>query len=335
MKLRITTDLDGDELVKALASTAIAHGVDDQLRQVLNKANTKPQKPQWMSWESRLRELSRDTTSESEWANPKLQRTENSMVKYASTFALAWIKEIRPLIRRLLEHPSEVEYEDFLRHTDYPILDIVSLTELLSDALDIARNEFNRMNNMPSRGEWVEVPEPIYQDRVFKRSIAAWIARQSAASKMREWAEGMREDVRWQVVQAIRDGITAEELEQRLNQRWDNYGQHFRTIAATELAMAYNDASLVLMAGKHVVIPPIGDEKVCKECKYWLEGKVFYVSPVPIENPTKQQLEQYLWPGKSNVGRKQEDWVPCLPLHPNCRHVPVLYRGGDPRDYKG
>lgn len=98
--------------------------------------------------------------------------------------------------------------------------------------------------------------------------------------------------------------------------------------------MAYNDAVLTHLADDYVVVPPIGDDRVCHECQKWLEGRVFWVSPVPIENPTKQEYQQYVWVGKSNVGRKREDWWPCIPLHPNCRHVYVRYRGGDPREYR-
>lgn len=330
MKLRVTTDMEGHALVKALLGTASAYGVEDSLAHELSKSIPSG----WSNWETRLKELSHDT-GEDIWADPKMQKLEDRLVKYAMTFASAWIEELRPQIRKLLRDPSEVKYEDFVMHTDEPVVDVTHMLNLLTNVKDIAQKNVTHMRTEPSQSEWVEVPKPIYDVKPIKaKANAEWIAKQSAGSKMREWAEGMREDVRWQVVQAIRGDIPASELEDRLKQRWTEYGNRVRTIAATELSMAYNDAALVLLAGKYGVVPPIGDEKVCKECRHWLEGKVFYVLPSPPENPTKQELEQYLWPGKSNIGRKREDWVPCLPLHPNCRHMVVQYKGGDPYAYR-
>lgn len=334
MKLRVTTDLAGDELVKALAATASAHGIEHDLVLTLAKSQ-RTDVFDLLDWQTQLRKLS--GVGEDTWASPELQQIEDSMVKYAVGFAGAWLKEIRPAVRRLLRDPSEVTYRDFLHVSDSPVVDVDNVVQPLVLVNRIAHDEYThnmRVTPEQETPEWVHVPKPIPTQVPAPRKHAEWLARQSAASKMKEWAEGMREDVRWQVVQAIRDGASAELLEKRLAEKWKDTGAHLRTIAATELAIAYNDASLVLLAGKHVVVPPIGDDKVCKSCKRWLEGKVFYVSPNPIDAPNKQQNEQYLWVGKSNIGRKQADWVPCLPLHPNCRHVAVQYKGGDPYDYR-
>jgi hypothetical protein len=29
---------------------------------------------------------------------------------------------------------------------------------------------------------------------------------------------------------------------------------------------------------------------------------------------------EYVWVGKTNYGRKVSEYIPCIPLHPNCRH---------------
>ena len=339
MKLRVTTDLEGDELAKALAGVAVAHGIDGELATILRKAGP-PQDPfDMLDWQKKLRELS---GPESIWADPQLQAVEDRMVRFAATFARDYLTDILPAIRRLLINPTEVKYTDFLRTSQIPKRDedgfVDDVKQELDDAIHLAVVKVRHDEKQPSKGPSIELPKPpkpvrLVPNKQQTRLQAEWLARQSAASKMREWASGMKEDVRWQVVQAIRDGADASKLEDRLRERWSDYGSRLRTIAATELAIAFNDATLTLLAGKHVVIPPIGDEKVCKSCAHWLEGRVFYVSPKAIENPTKQELEQYLWPGKSNIGRKQPDWKPALPMHPNCRHVAVLYRGGDPKEY--
>lgn len=160
------------------------------------------------------------------------------------------------------------------------------------------------------------------------RANALLYARTSAALKMREWADGMRDDVRWQVVRAIQEGVSPDVLAQRLEARWEHYGQNFQMIAVTELNDAFNSGYLLsLPEGSYVTVPPINDDRVCPACKELLEGKVFEVLHHPPVHLTRQVLETALWPGKSNIGRKREDWVPCVGLHPNCRHRVVFFSG--------
>lgn len=157
---------------------------------------------------------------------------------------------------------------------------------------------------------------------------ARWFARTSSVLKMREWASGMREDVRFQTVEALREGLGAKQLAARLEARWDHYGQDFGMIAVTELNFAFNAGMLLtLPAGSYVTVPPINDDRVCGHCKELLENKIFEVLHAAPENPTRMELETCVWPGKSNYGRKVKDYVPCVPLHPNCRHMYVYFSG--------
>ena len=147
-------------------------------------------------------------------------------------------------------------------------------------------------------------------------------ARMSAALKMREWAAGMREDVRWQTADAVRQGVGPEELARRLRERWAQHGQNFHLIAITELADAFSSGMLwSLDVGSYVTVPPIGDARVCPECRELLESRVFEVRHSAPRNPSRFDLETTVWPGKSNVGRDKADWVPCITLHPRCRHL--------------
>lgn len=286
-----------------------------------------------LDWETRLRELA-SQGAESTWPDPQLQQSEDNILERASGEATAWMVSLWPYVRDLLKQPSESQYRRVERHSDDDPINVEKVSHDISNVISIADKRAKHIDKLPEKAPWISVPEGPHEVHVPKLHKAAeWMARQSAASKMREWADGMREDVRWQTVQAIREGITADALAKRLEERWDHHGQHFQLIAVTEMASAYNDAMLYHLAGQHVVIPVIGDDKVCKECKKLLEGKVFYVSPTPLDNPTKREREQYLWVGKSNIGRSAKDYQPCLPLHPRCRHVAVKYRGGDPYDY--
>jgi len=297
----------------------------------------------WLDWEKRLKELAEDTAEDS-WPDPNLQRLEERIIGAVSKSALGWMTAVWMIIKEVMNNPSQEAFENILDATDDDPIDIDQTVTRIVHSIDIAKRTVEHQDKLMDKGPWIEVPEPPRQKpgQPSKRAVKQkeptkmmeWMARQSAGSKMREWAEGMREDVRWHVVQAIREGWDIEQLADTLSGRWDNYGQHFQTIAVTEMSMAYNNAMLVHLAGQHVVVPVIGDDKVCNECKHLLEGKVFYVNPTPIENPTKQEANQYMWAGKSNVGRKKVDWWACTPLHPRCRHILVRYRGGNPYDYK-
>ncbi len=161
-----------------------------------------------------------------------------------------------------------------------------------------------------------------------ERLFAEWLARQSAGSKMREWAEGMRQDVRWQVVQAIREGATTETLRQRLETRWERYGQNFALIVQTELALAYNGGYLLATPEhSYVTIPAIGDARVCAKCKHLLEGKVFEVLHQAPEHPVKLDWETKIWPGKPGRRPDTGEDVPTVPMHPGCRHRAQWYSG--------
>lgn len=281
----------------------------------------------WLNWEERLKEMAQDKT-EATWPDPNLQRAEDQLLSNATDQAEQWIAGVWTLAKRVLSNPTKKNYQTFAKEADVFSYN----TDITDKVVRIAKRRVQHINSLPKKGPDIEVPPPLNEEP-HKESVE-WAAEQSAGNRMKNWAYGMREDVKWQVLQALREGISADELAKRLEARWDKYGQDFQLIAVTEMNIAYNDACLNEWSGKHVVIPTIGDDKVCHDCKKLLEGKVFYVSPAIILNPTKLQAHQYLWIGKSNVGRKKSDWWPCLPLHPRCRHIVVLYRGGDPDSYK-
>jgi hypothetical protein len=297
--------------------------------------------PDFLDWQSVLRRLAGDMPEV--WADPNLEQLEGSIIRDTSKTALGWMTLVWLRSRIALKKRTEQSYEDVLDESEPAPVDVDDAVDRIVEAVEIGKKQAQHQDELPDKGPRVDVPEPpkdVYVPRSpisrqpKPHATAQWIARQSAASKMREWEVGMREDVRWQVVQGIRERISADELAKRLEKRWEVHGVKLQRIAVTEMSMAYNDAVLTLLSDRYVVIPVIGDAAVCGPCHRLLEGKVFWVSPVPIENPTQQEYEQYVWVGKSNIGRSRADWWPCVPLHPNCRHVYVKYRGGDPYEYR-
>lgn len=158
-----------------------------------------------------------------------------------------------------------------------------------------------------------------------QRREAQWIAEQTAALHMREWADGMQAEVRALVVSAVQNRWTADQLTAALSERWRLSGVNLRRIAVTELNAAYTGGLLLALPEYTTVyIAPIGDDRVCTECKRLLEGFYFTVLHQAPAHPTKRERETCLWPSKSNFGRTdRRGWDPCTPLHPFCRHVPV------------
>ncbi len=287
--------------------------------------------PDFTNWKKRLAELAGDREI---WADPNLEDTEVNIITSASSTAMKWLLRVWLVTHNVLHNHKESSYNAVIDASDSDPIDVDDMVSRIVDVQEIAYRQADHQNELPIKGPFVNVPKKPTVTNHKSDKLAEWIARQSAASKMREWADGMREDVRWQVVQAIRENLSSQQLAKRLEERWDHYGQHFQMIAVTEMSMAYNDAVLTRLADSYVTIPTISDDKVCASCHKLLEGKVFWVSPVPVSRANQQENEQYVWVGKSNVGRKSKDWISCVPLHPNCRHVYVKYRGGDPYSYR-
>lgn len=168
-----------------------------------------------------------------------------------------------------------------------------------------------------------------------EQARAAWLAEVVAGAKMREWADGLKDDVRWQVVRAVKEGWAAKALAVVLADRWRIAGVNWQRIAVTELSEAYHAGLLnATQWGQQGYVHPIGDAKVCAACKRLLEYKVFRLYPYAPARPTKADWQGALWPGKGfvNVGKPQKEWVPMVGLHPNCRHllsvIPIRAKGG-------
>ena len=135
-----------------------------------------------------------------------------------------------------------------------------------------------------------------------------------AADKIQEVSDRHRAGVRQLVIQAQNERWSAQRLAQALFDKFGDQNRDWRRVAITELAMASNDAFVAgCKAGDEVWVPPV--EGSCDYCKRLIEGKSFTISEDPFADPLK-----YIWTGKSNYGRTVKEWVPCVPLHPNCRH---------------
>lgn len=140
------------------------------------------------------------------------------------------------------------------------------------------------------------------------------------AEKISEVADRHKAAIKQVVLQAINGRWSSQKLAQALFDQFGDQNRDWRRVAITELAMASSDAYLAgCKDGDQVWVPPV--EGSCKWCKLYLEGKTFTVTTDPnLMGHTYQQEMQYVWVGKTNYGRTTSTWIPCIPLHPNCRH---------------
>ena len=140
------------------------------------------------------------------------------------------------------------------------------------------------------------------------------------ADKLVEVAERHRKAIKQIVLQAINGRWSAQQLAQVLFDNFSDQNRDWRRVAITELAIASNDAYIAgCEDGDTVWVQPV--EGSCKHCKTYLEGRSFIVTSDPKLMGTDHEQEmKYVWVGKSNFGRTLATWLPCIPLHPNCRH---------------
>lgn len=135
-----------------------------------------------------------------------------------------------------------------------------------------------------------------------------------AGDKLTEINDKHRAGVRQLIIQAQNERWSAQRLAQALFDKFGEQNRDWRRVAITELAMASNDAFVAgCSEGDELWVPPVQDS--CNYCKKFIENKSFIVTTNVDADPLK-----YIWVGKSNYGRTVKEWIPCVPLHPNCRH---------------
>ena len=151
------------------------------------------------------------------------------------------------------------------------------------------------------------------------KANALLYATMAAAEKCAAWADAIRDDLRWEIVQGIREDLTLAQVRGRLFDRFEAWGADFRRIAVTEMAESHA-AGRLLGWPEGAKIRMVVHKDACEDCKRLFDNgkRVFTVRHTPGDEQTE------MWPGKTNVGRKREDWIPAIPVHPNERCTPVL-----------
>lgn len=166
-------------------------------------------------------------------------------------------------------------------------------------------------------GKVIKIP-PLTEEE--KRVLLQNIER--CGDKLKEVSERQRERIKDTLKQAIVDKWSVLRLAQTLLKATGDHHRDWRGVAITELAMASSDAFIASSKdGAKVTIPPLAG--ACRHCVQLLEGRTFILLKNPPNNTTLEHEQKYLWIGKTNFGRSRKNYIPCIPLHPRCRHYIV------------
>ena len=156
-------------------------------------------------------------------------------------------------------------------------------------------------------------------------------------------------DTRQTIASGIKDGLSPEQLASELywatpekrkkkaagHEKYKNpneWALNFSRIALTESKTAKSNGYLLakkmedpkkktyfVYAGRNNP-----QEKADESCNKYL-GKVFLLVDEPrdseiVKKKEDQFADYYIWPGKTNIGRKTANHWGCIPTHPNCTH---------------
>jgi hypothetical protein len=138
-------------------------------------------------------------------------------------------------------------------------------------------------------------------------------------SKMDEIRHRHQSQIKQLLIRASKERWSVSRLEDDLNKLIAKHQYEWRRVVLTEMNRAHNDMYLLgLKTGDMVTVAPVAG--ACSRCKSLLEGKTFKYMEYPPEQMDSYILKNYVWAGKTNMGRAYNDWIPSIPLHPHCRH---------------
>jgi hypothetical protein len=164
-------------------------------------------------------------------------------------------------------------------------------------------------------------------------------SRQHAGEYITRMADDTMGAVRQQIAAALEAKTSPQELSRQLFDRFGEANMDWRRIALTETAIAVSNGYLASLPEWTIVV---GDSShdACDWCREHIHNRAFRSLPEPPvpangENYSAEQSANYVWVGKTNVGRSRhpttrdgvarkphELWHPCFPAHPHCRCRP-------------
>ena len=130
--------------------------------------------------------------------------------------------------------------------------------------------------------------------------------------------QNLKSRIRDVLEDAAARNIPVAKMRQELFYEFGAMNRDWRMIAVTEANGAASDGYLSgLPLGS--IVRSLEAANACEWCLAYSRGREFIV--VPDSHPDKDP-DKYIWPAKSNIGKKQNAWtVSWGPIHPHCRKV--------------
>lgn len=129
--------------------------------------------------------------------------------------------------------------------------------------------------------------------------------------------EDVKKDLRRALIDGMINGENPREVARKLANEMNDYETQWKVVAITETSRAESTGRLQEFADADVTYcigSSAHDARACDSCIDLIDGKVHRVSDVQ---------------GRTNYGRKQAQWLPVVPMHPNCRCAWLPYELGD------
>jgi hypothetical protein len=152
-------------------------------------------------------------------------------------------------------------------------------------------------------------------------------AERSAAEYITKLSSTARSSIATTIIEAQKNSWASRKLQQKLFDKFAELNRDWRRIAETEIAYNMNNG-LVLAElddaedGEDVFMSAVTAANACPWCKKNLNGRVVVMRPSAVVDGAVQidgTTYEAVWPGKSNVGRSQDEWWTAIPAHPHCR----------------
>jgi hypothetical protein len=156
-------------------------------------------------------------------------------------------------------------------------------------------------------------------------------AQQEAAEHIVDLSARARKKIATRIIQAHKERESPQELEQGLFTEFGYLNRDWRRIAITEFNTNFNNGYLISelrnTAGQEepVFMVGISSPTACTFCLDSVRDQIVVLRSEPPDDGGDMVVidgKPYtaIWPGKSNVGRPQEDWwVAAGTQHPHCR----------------
>jgi SPP1 gp7 family putative phage head morphogenesis protein len=129
--------------------------------------------------------------------------------------------------------------------------------------------------------------------------------------------ENLKSDLRRHLIAGVQEGRHPIEVGRVIARELEDYKTQWDVVAITETARAQTQGRLQEYTDEgltHVEFSTANDPRVCVTCQEF-EGRIVRIADLY---------------GKSNYGRKRDDWLPVPPVHPRCRCVLLAALQDDP-----